>query len=186
MTDRELTNISKQMSYLLRHSDEYIDRNGGWAWVEEIIMAVRERHPAFGEAELKRIVAEDEKGRYSFDASGTKIRANQGHSVPGVEVEMEEPVPPEVLYHGTAVQNLPSIFREGLKPMTRLFVHISTSPETARTTGQRHGKPVVLCVATGQMYRDGIPLKRSMNGIWQAKTVPPQYLSLLEAEKKPS
>ena len=45
---------------------------------------------------LERIVAEDEKQRYSFNEGKTLIRANQGHSIP-VDVELEEVEPPEIL-----------------------------------------------------------------------------------------
>lgn len=41
------------------------------------------------------------------------IRANQGHSIP-VDVELEECVPPEILYHGTGEKFVGSIDAQGL------------------------------------------------------------------------
>ena len=122
----------------------------------------------------------DSKGRYSFDESGTKIRANQGHSIPGVVIEMESPEPPEFLYHGTAERFLDTILKEGLKPMTRQFVHISPDYETAVKVGRRHGKPVILKIRARDFKNDGNKqLYRSSNGVWQAKAVPPEYFKIV-------
>lgn len=85
---------------------------------------------------LVEIVDTDEKGRYSFNENRTLIRANQGHSVQ-VDVELKEQEPPEVLYHGTADRFLNSIEAEGLKPMNRLYVHLSKDKETAVKVGKR-------------------------------------------------
>lgn len=176
------TRASKTLSYLLRHSTHpvYIDRNGGWAEVDTILRAMEKKYPGFTAQMLADIVAQDGKNRYSYDPTGTKIRANQGHSIPGVQVAMETPEPPELLYHGTARRFLPSILAEGLKPMTRLYVHISPDVETARSVGKRHGDPVVLAVKARQFVRDGHVLRRSANGVWQAEYVPPQYLCPLD------
>ena len=45
---------------------------------------------------LERIVAENDKKRYSFNENHTKIRANQGHSIT-VNLELDKKVPPEIL-----------------------------------------------------------------------------------------
>lgn len=103
----------------------YISLDGGWADVDAIISILKEKNPDFDSEVLKHIVIEDEKGCYSFDATGTKIRTNQGHSIPGVVIEMESSEPPEFLYHGTATRFLDTIMKEGLKSMSRQFVHIS-------------------------------------------------------------
>lgn len=174
-----LNKLSKKMSYLLRHSVEprYVDESG-WANVEDIIKELRKREPDFTLGTLELIVAEDEKGRYSFDDSHTRIRANQGHSIPNIQVEMSKPEPPEFLYHGTATRFLDSIMNEGLKPMSRQFVHISPDYETAVMVGSRHGKPVVLEFKAKDFVDDGNELFLSANGVWQAKFVPTKYLSV--------
>lgn len=167
--------ISKKLSFILRHSREplYIDLNGGWVNVETVLDVLHISRDL-----LYSIVAEDEKGRYTFDQTGKFIRANQGHSIPGVVVEMEQPEPPELLYHGTALRFLDDILREGLKPMNRQFVHISSDYETAVKVGSRHGKPVILEIKARQFVRDGHSLFRSSNGVWQAKAVPTKYFTV--------
>lgn len=177
-----LKRISVKMSWLLRHcqTPRYIELDGGWADVRSILSALKERYPEVTLESIRQIVAADEKGRYSFDKTGTKIRANQGHSIPGVVIEMESPEPPEFLYHGTAYRFLDAILWEGLKPMSRQFVHISPDYETAVKVGSRHGKPVVLKIRAGDFVADGNALYRSSNGVWQAKEVPPEYLSVCD------
>ena len=176
-----LKRISVKLAWMLRHcqTPRYIDLNGGWADVDVIIKALKERYPDFDRKTLELIVAQDEKGRYSFDETGTKILANQGHSIPGVVIEMESPEPPEFLYHGTAERFLDAILKEGLKPMTRQFVHISPDYETAVKVGRRHGKPVILKIRARDFKNDGNELYRSSNGVWQAKAVPPEYFKIV-------
>lgn len=179
-----LEKASVQLSYMLRHSREplYIDLNGGWASVETVLRALRQRYPQMDREILDQIVASDKKGRYSYDPTGTRIRANQGHSIPGVIVEMGKPTPPEFLYHGTATRFLPAILAEGLKPMSRQFVHISSQYDTAVTVGSRHGTPVVLIIRAADFVADGHDLFLSANGVWQAEYVPPEYFTVANAE----
>jgi len=167
---------SKKLSYLLRHSQDplYISLDGGWAKVEAILDTLQ-----ISQTQLEQIVAEDEKMRYSFNNSGTMIRANQGHSIPGVHIEFASPEPPEFLYHGTATRFLESIMKDGLKPMTRQWVHISPTYETAVKVGSRHGKPIVLRVKAKEFVAAGNKLFLSDNGVWLAMAVPSSYLEPL-------
>lgn len=170
-------NTSKFISLILRHKPEFIGISldeHGWASVDELIAGVNKTRSLDMEI-LERIVAEDEKQRYSFNEDKTLIRANQGHSIP-VDVELEDVCPPEVLYHGTGEKYTSSIDKQGLIPKSRLYVHLSDDEETARKVGQRHGKPVIYTVKSGEMHRDGILFYRSLNGVWLTKAVPVKYL----------
>jgi putative RNA 2'-phosphotransferase len=53
---------------------------------------------------------------------------------------------------------------------------LSGDQETAVNVGQRHGKPVVYLVKSGEMQRDGYVFYRSVNGVWLTKEVPVKYL----------
>ena len=168
---------SKYISLILRHKPETIGitlDEHGWANVDELIAGVNKTHPLNMEA-LERIVAEDDKQRYSFNEDKTLIRANQGHSIP-VDVELEELEPPEILYHGTGEKYTSSIDVQGLIPKSRLYVHLSSDEETAHKVGMRHGKPVIYLVKSGDMYKSGIKFFRSVNGVWLTKEVPVKYL----------
>ena len=91
---------------------------------------------------LEKIVAEDEKQRYSFNEDKTLIRANQGHYIP-VDVELQQKTPPAILWHGTGEKFTASIDSMGLIPKSRLYVHLSSDQRTAKKVGARHGKPII-------------------------------------------
>ena len=69
-----------------------------------------------------------------------------------------------------------TIEAEGLLPKSRLYVHLSSDPETARKVGSRHGRPVVFKVLAHQMQMDGYDFFLSENGVWLTKKVPAGYL----------
>ena len=169
---------SRYISLILRHKPEVIGitlDEHGWADVDALIAGVSKTHPLDMNI-LKRIVAEDEKQRYSFNEDRTLIRANQGHSIP-VDVELEEIIPPEILFHGTGEKYTASIDEQGLIPKSRLYVHLSEDKETAHKVGQRHGRPVIYEVKSGEMHDDGFVFYRSVNGVWLTKEVPVKYLN---------
>ncbi|MCI8975019.1 MAG: RNA 2'-phosphotransferase [Lachnospiraceae bacterium] len=173
--------MSKFISLILRHHPEaaYIELDEhGWAEVDKLIEGIRRTGKRINRELLEEIVRTDNKQRYSFNEDKTYIRANQGHSVP-VDVGLKEQEPPVFLYHGTAAGFLASIEREGLKPMGRLYVHLSKDVETAVNVGKRHGKPVVLKIHSGDMYRDGQAFYLSENGVWLTKKVVPEYFERL-------
>lgn len=173
-----LRDTSKFISLILRHKPEAIGiklDEHGWADVDELISGVSATR-LFDMAMLEEIVATDEKRRYSFSEDKRLIRANQGHSVP-VDVELRRVAPPEYLYHGTCERFVPSIEEQGLRRMSRLYVHLSSDTDTAMKVGARHGKPVVLRVSAGEMERDGYAFFLSENGVWLTESVPPKYIS---------
>ena len=87
------TKESKFLSLILRHKPETIGitlDEHGWADVDALIAGVnRTGNYTLDRTMLEGIVRTDGKQRYSFSEDGTKIRANQGHSVQ-VDVELAE------------------------------------------------------------------------------------------------
>lgn len=172
--------LSVFISLILRHKPETIGISldeHGWACVEELINGINNAGKVINMEILEEIVATDNKKRYSFNEDKTLIRANQGHSV-SVDVELKEQQPPEFLYHGTATRFLENIMSQGIKSMSRLYVHLSKDIETAKLVGKRHGEIVVLKVNTGKMYRDGIKFYLSENGVWLTKYVESKYFEI--------
>lgn len=169
--------LSVFLSLVLRHQPEAanikLDKHG-WANVEELLEGVNNTGRVINKKILEEIVAKDKKQRYSFNQDKTLIRANQGHSV-HVDVELTEQEPPEFLYHGTATRFINSIEQEGLKPMSRLYVHLSKDIETARVVGKRHGDPVILRVHSGIMYKENCKFYLSENGVWLTEKVDAKY-----------
>ena len=174
-----LNKLSVFISLILRHKPETINitlDEHGWANVNELIDGINNSdHYNINMEVLEGIVRTDNKQRYSFNKDKTLIRANQGHSIP-VDVELEEKVPPEFLYHGTAEKYVESINKNGLIPKSRLYVHLSKDKETAVNVGKRHGNVVLFTINSGQMFKDGYVFYESVNGVWLTKEVPIKYL----------
>jgi putative RNA 2'-phosphotransferase len=177
----DLDTISKFISMILRHKPEEIGitlDEHGWANVDELIAGIAKQYKGFGMSELEEIVRTDNKQRYAFNEDKTLISANQGHSIP-VDVELEEKEPPIVLYHGTGEKYVSSIDAQGLKPKSRLYVHLSKDAATAVNVGKRHGEPVVYAIDTAKMYQDGFKFYESANKVWLTKLVPTKYMMKL-------
>lgn len=172
--------LSVFISLVLRHKPEAagicLDEHG-WADVDELLKGINDTGRTIDMDILEEIVRTDNKQRYSFNEDKTLIRANQGHSIP-VDVELEEKKPPQYLFHGTAERFLDAIMAEGLKSMSRLYVHLSKDKETAVKVGKRHGKPVVLKIRAEEMYNDGSKFYLSANGVWLTKAVDRKYIDV--------
>lgn len=172
--------LGRFMSMVLRHKPESIGivlDEYGYADVKQLLKAMKEHGKYIDMATLERIVAENDKKRYSFNKDHTKIRASQGHSI-SVDLQLEQKIPPKVLYHGTAERFLESIQKKGLLKMSRQYVHLSKDIQTAVKVGQRHGKAVVLNVDAEKMVKDGFCFYLSDNGVWLCEKVPCQYLNI--------
>ena len=180
--DKKEKELSKFLSLILRHKPETIGiklDEHGWADVGKLIAGIGKTHK-FDKEMLEKIVAEDDKQRYSFNEDKTLIRANQGHSI-NVDVELKKASPPEMLWHGTGEKYVASILKGGLIPKSRLYVHLSKDYETAIKVGSRHGKPVVFKVYAGRMAEDGYEFFLSENGVWLSKNVPKEYLEVYDS-----
>ncbi|MCB0062887.1 MAG: RNA 2'-phosphotransferase, partial [Caldilineaceae bacterium] len=177
-TAKQITRFSKLLSLILRHDPGRIGLTldaGGWADVDELLTKAAQAGHKISREQLAAVVAQNNKQRFRFNEDGTRIRANQGHSIP-VDLGLEAQTPPPVLYHGTATRFLDSIRAEGLNRRSRQHVHLSADIETARKVGQRHGKPVILTVDAAAMHGDGHTFYRSDNGVWLVDAVPTAYL----------
>jgi putative RNA 2'-phosphotransferase len=175
---KELISISKFLSLVLRHEPQTIGialDEEGWVDVVDLLTACQQHGNSISRPQLDEVVATNEKKRFSFSADGRWIRANQGHSVQ-VDLGLVPREPPEWLYHGTVDDFLDSIRQKGLVRGNRHHVHLSADRETAACIGQRRGRPVILVIEAGRMFRDGHPFYQSENGVWLTDAVPPDYL----------
>lgn len=178
MNDERLVRVSKYLSKHLRHQPERLGLTlapGGWVPVADLLAACAGAGFRVTAEELAVVVRENSKQRFSFDATGTLIRANQGHST-DVDLQLEPSVPPTLLYHGTGERSVAAILEHGALKMSRHHVHLSADVETARAVGARHGRPVVLIVDAAAMTHDGHLFYCSDNGVWLVEHVPAGYL----------
>jgi putative RNA 2'-phosphotransferase len=183
MDESRLVKASKYLSKHLRHQPERLGLTlapGGWVEVEELLAACARNRFPIDRDELDEIVARNDKKRFSFDPTGTLLRANQGHSVE-VDLQLEPVEPPVMLYHGTGHKSADAIASEGLDKQARHHVHLSPDIATARKVGARHGRPVIFAVDTQAMHRAGHLFYVSANGVWLVEHVPPEYLRRIES-----
>jgi putative RNA 2'-phosphotransferase len=173
---KELEKKSKYLAKLLRHEPEdlILDKSG-WVKSSEVCTKLD-----ISQTDLELIVATNDKKRFEFDTSKTKIRASQGHSLNHLEVwkDWESYIPMNDLYHGTADKSVNSILRTGLKSISRTHVHLTENEETALKVGSRHGEVVLLLIDAVQMYNNGINFYKSANGVILVDFVAPEYISL--------
>jgi putative RNA 2'-phosphotransferase len=177
----DVVRLSKRLSYVLRHAPGSIGLtldDAGWADVEELLAALARHGRPVSRPELDEVVARNDKQRFAFDGTGTRIRASQGHSVP-IDLGYAPERPPAELFHGTVERFLPAILAEGLRSGTRHAVHLSPDVETATRVGGRRGRPVVLRVDAAAMAVEGATFTRSANGVWLVGAVPPRHLTVL-------
>jgi putative RNA 2'-phosphotransferase len=182
--NNRLVTISKFLSKYLRHEPEALSLTlepGGWVSVEDLLVGASTIGFPITAEELAQVVADNDKQRFSFNETGSRIRANQGHSTE-VDLQLNEVEPPDRLYHGTVAKFVDAILAEGLRKMNRHDVHLSKDVQTATKVGERRGKPVILVVESGRMAADGYKFRLSANGVWLTDHVPPQYLRLLREE----
>lgn len=181
MNDKRLVKISKYLSKYLRHKPEKIGLhldNNGWVEIDELLKAAKKHHFFLSRYELEEVVKHNDKQRFSFDESGTRIRANQGHSIK-IDLGLTPVIPPDVLYHGTVKQFLVNIQSQGLQKMSRHHVHLSATVETAQKVGSRRGKPIILIIDALKMHQAGYQFYCSDNGVWLVDSVPPEFLQLM-------
>ncbi|WP_201755389.1 RNA 2'-phosphotransferase [Paenibacillus glycinis] len=149
----------------------------------ELLAGCKQAGKALDLETLERIVRENDKQRYRFNADRSKIRANQGHSL-SVDVELKEAVPPEALYHGTVQRFLENIQAEGIRKRSRQHVHLSADIRTAVNVGDRRGEAIVLRIDASAMHRDGHRFHLSENGVWLCDVVPWQYVAVLDEDRQ--
>jgi putative RNA 2'-phosphotransferase len=176
----DVVRVSKRLSFVLRHHPDSVGLtldDAGWVGVDELLAALARSGMRLSRAELDAVVAGNDKQRFAFDDSGTRIRASQGHSVP-VALGYRTEVPLDVLFHGTVQRFLPAILAEGLRPGNRHAVHLSPDVATASVVGGRRGRPVILRVDAAAMAAHGFLFTRSANGVWLTDAVPPEFLTV--------
>lgn len=179
----QLVKLSKFLSLVLRHQPEVIGLaldDQGWADVDELLRLANVQGTPLTRPLLERIVETNDKRRFALSEDGTRIRANQGHSVE-IDLALPPVEPPILLFHGTATRFLESIRVQGLIPGSRQHVHLSPDHATAVKVGRRHGVPAVLSIRAGEMHHEGMAFFRSENGVWLTAHVPVRFIDFESA-----
>lgn len=180
--------LSRTVSHALRHEPSsyglVLDADG-WVGVQELLEAIKRKHPAWDSLDqhrLQQMVEHSKKRRHEIIDG--RIRALYGHSTEK-RLAKQAATPPELLFHGTDASAANKIVSEGLKPMSRQYVHLSVDPHTAHEVGARKDSyPVILLVRAGEAQRNGIAFYEGNESVWLADYIPPAFISRISKETK--
>lgn len=185
MDDKKITRVSHTLSALLRHGANEAGLAmdaAGWAAIDDVLRKAR-----IDRATLDAVVRENNKSR--LEVRGERVRACQGHSRANMPVTLDaleaswEVDPRDApVWHGTGVDALASIAREGLLPGERTHVHLAGATDSK--VGKRAGVDVMLEIDTGRLRAAGLTLYRSSNGVLLVRAVPPGCIGGLVAESR--
>lgn len=182
-----MSRASKFLSLILRHEPHRVgvtlDENG-WASVDDLLAGLAANGMPLTRDALFAIVRDSDKQRFALSEDGTRIRANQGHSVQ-VELALPDAVPPARLYHGTYADAIASIHATGLAKGKRHAVHMAAETKTAATVGMRRGAPVILTIRADEMVAEGIKFQQSANGVWLTEHVPARFIDFPSEAARP-
>lgn len=192
---KSLKKISHSLSWALRHQAPQLNLTmtpDGFVPLEEIL---RHKHPklkGFTEEQIRQVVAENDKQRFSLQqkpateyaasvvvSDGTAdiwcIRANQGHSIPGIDptllltkLEHDELAALPVILHGTYVDAWKNIQKSGyLSRMNRNHMHFAAGlpGENGVISGMRKSCEIYIYVDGAKCAQHGIIFYRSDNGV---------------------
>jgi putative RNA 2'-phosphotransferase len=180
MDNKERTRLSKALTRVLRHQpwlyELELDEHG-WTHVEPVLEGLRPERSdwaALTAESLAEVVAMSTQNRFEMD--GNRIRALYGHSIPG-RIDKTPAQPPEALYHGTPPDIMPIIQADGLKPMSRQYVHMSVQEHIAHEVGKRKASTTMMLVIRAlEAYQSGIAFYRGNDFVWLADFVPAQFI----------
>jgi len=178
------TRLSKFISLILRHRarDFGLQMDSqGFVDYARLRSIVEERSPEkYTDEDWQIVLAGEIDGKKRFELVDGRIRALYGHS--RVEAIIYPPVkPPEFLYHGTTPQALPSIRRNGLRPMKRQYVHLSANIERAQSVGGRRTENVIILkIKAREAQQDGLEFFNPEPEHFLARNIPPHWIEFPE------
>ncbi|XP_028272305.1 tRNA 2'-phosphotransferase 1 [Parambassis ranga] len=174
--DRDVS-LSKSMSYVLRHGASKMGlqlSSDGFLFVEELLA-----HPQFRSYSLddiERVVATNDKQRFKLQShpedGRLQIRANQGHSVEVIDLELKRvltgsPDCPAEAVHGSYLRNWSSIQQQGLSRMKRTHIHLAPGlpGEDGVISGMRRDCDLAVFIDVPKALAEGIEFFWSENGV---------------------
>ena len=167
------------IAYALRHGPSRFALeldDEGWTKFDDLIAAIRfERYEWTDLNAPTAKAALESMDRFEF--RGDYIRAAYGHSV---ELLTPPPIaaPPAILFHGTAADNVASIFQQGVRKMKRRFVHLSADLDWVIRFLSDKPTRTILAVNTSMAINAGVSFRRANNHVWLTDSVPPTLLAI--------
>ncbi|KAF8625027.1 hypothetical protein AX17_006941 [Amanita inopinata Kibby_2008] len=176
--DTPQVRLSKTISWLLRHGakgEGLVMREDGYVRVDDLLVNKRIKSQGLTLEGLKEIVKDDVKQRYGLlfeaDEGVWWIRANQGHSMKVVKVDMKpvlsmEDIPTKTAVHGTSITAWTSIANQGLSKMKRNHIHLAQDvPGDRVISGMRKSSQILIYINVQKAIDAGIDFYLSDNGV---------------------
>ncbi|KAJ3767703.1 KptA family-domain-containing protein [Lentinula raphanica] len=168
--------LSKTLSWLLRHgaqSEGLAMRPDGYVKVVDLLENPKIKSQSLDLAGLQQIVEADSKQRYSLVCENDDwwIKANQGHSIKAVELELKpiltvEDIPTRTAVHGTTKKAWQSISSQGLSKMNRNHIHLAQGISGENViSGMRKSCDIFIFIDIPKALAAGIKFFLSDNGV---------------------
>lgn len=172
--------FSRAISHALRHEPWIYELeldDDGWVDLDALIAALREQREEWRDLsrmDVERMIKSSSKRRHEI--TGGRIRSLYGHSLPG-KLQREPGAPPTLLFHGTSLEAAKTIAHDGLKPMSRQYVHLSVDVPTAREVGRRKSRtPALLEIRARAAHDSGVAFYKGNEKVWLADLVPSRFI----------
>ena len=183
-SEKQRRNLSKFLSYILRHHPNRIGielDSKGFTQIpmDDLITILKKvrNSPWISRKVLDALIFLDLKGR--FEIRDDRIHARYGHSLKYITVAATRTDIPDILYHGTNLRAYQQIKQEGLKPMGRNLVHLTTSLKDAEIVGRRHkGELVILEIDVQKAIHEGIQIWQASSTIFVSNQIPAAYIKI--------
>lgn len=183
------------LSYALRHNPfKYkLEIDGeGWTSINNLLIALSSDHYNNDKRIIDHIITRQDieevitcSNKVRFELRDDKIRALYGHSNTFTKMNKIPSKPPAILYHGTTPSAIKRIMSEGLRPMNRQYVHLSTDENTAVQVGKRKIKsytkeaPVIISVSALEAYNAQVShFYQATDLVWLADYIHPNFMEL--------
>ncbi|KAG5726138.1 putative tRNA 2'-phosphotransferase [Termitomyces sp. T112] len=174
--DSPAVRLSKTISWLLRHgakNERLPMRPDGYVKVKDLMENLKGKGQDIDFSGLQELVKADSKKRYDLkeDSGDWWIRANQGHSMEAVKLELQpvlslKDIPTGVAVHGTTRQAWKLIAQEGLSKMTRNHIHFAQGiPGNGVISGMRSSSQILIFLDVPKALDAGIKFFLSDNGV---------------------
>jgi len=182
-----LTRLSKICSQALRHSPESFDLKldeNGWVKVDKFLNAIN-KHCKKNNIILSDLhsLVNNPTSKKRHEIKNDKIRAIYGHSFYKKIKYKAAKNTPEYLFHGTSQVNWKSIKEEGLRSMSRSYVHLTSDLRTAIDTAKRKDSSfVILKINTFSALKEGVVFYLGEGNIWLCDDLSPKFIHLFDED----
>ncbi|XP_056144637.1 tRNA 2'-phosphotransferase 1 [Lampris incognitus] len=174
--DRD-TRLSKALSYVLRHGANKMGLHqsaDGFLSVEDLL--THQQFRSYSLEDMERVVATNDKQRFKLrphpQDGRLQIRANQGHTVQVMDLELRPVVAgsadcPAEAVHGSYLRNWSSIQQQGLSRMKRTHIHLAPGllGEDGVISGMRRNCDLAIFIDIPKALAEGIQFFWSENGV---------------------